>query len=44
MEHGLAKQMVYGNGEGNTVTHHYAGATPKKTKKYRKKPKKACNK
>jgi hypothetical protein len=32
MGEGLAATMVYGNGEGNTVTHAYggAGSTPKR--------------
>lgn len=25
MGEGLAQTMVYGSGEGNTITHHYAG-------------------
>lgn len=42
MEQGLAQQMVYGNGEGQTVTHFYAGV--KKRKKCGDKACKCCTK
>ena len=33
---GLAETMTYGNGEGNTVTHYYAGDQSKIRKKDKK--------
>jgi hypothetical protein len=39
VDQGLAHQMTYGDGNGQTVTHYYAGVK----KKPRKKKKKASN-
>jgi len=45
MEPGLAHQMTYGEGSGQTITHHYAGAMqPKKRKNKGKGKKKVCKK
>lgn len=33
MDGGLASTMVYGSGEGQNTTHHYAGTIDKPTKK-----------
>lgn len=37
MEQGLAQQMVYGNGENQTIKHNYAGTNPNKKRKKCKK-------
>ena len=36
MEEGLAQNMVYGSGSGNTTKHHYAGVIKNKGKKLKK--------
>jgi hypothetical protein len=46
VDQGLAHQMTYGDGNGQTVTHYYAGVKKKprkKKKKPRKKKKKASS-
>lgn len=40
MADGLAASMVYGNGNGNTITHSYGGTVPMNTKKKKCKTKK----
>ena len=44
MEQGLAQQMAYGNGEGQTIKHRYAGVMPNKKHKKSKKLHKARKK
>ena len=38
MEHGLAHQMTYGSGDGNSIKHRYDGVMPNKKRKKCSKP------